>query len=71
LAGRQVNLGLNEVLMNLLELRMKRMLVCVKYIGALDRDLVPTLVVSDLKGVDISCDSIGREEGFGLHLATR
>jgi hypothetical protein len=43
LAGRQVNLGLDEVIMNLLELRTKRMLVCIKHIGALDRGLVPTL----------------------------
>jgi hypothetical protein len=33
----------DEVLMYLLELRTKRMLVCIKYIGALDRGLVPTL----------------------------
>jgi hypothetical protein len=59
--GRQVNLGLDEVLINLLELRMKRMLICIKYIDALDRGLVPML------GVDTSFVSIGREEGFGLH----
>ena len=29
--------------MNLLELRTKRMLVCIKYIGAMDQGLVPTL----------------------------
>jgi len=61
LAGRQVNLRLDEVLINLLEIRMKRMLVCIKYTDAMDGGLVPTL------GVDTSYDSIGREEGFGLH----
>ena len=42
---------------------MKRMLVCIKYTDAMDGGLVPTL------GVDTSYDSIGREEGFGLHWA--
>ena len=49
MAGIQVNLGLDEVLVNLLELRTKRMLVCIKYIGALDRGLVPTLGFLTLK----------------------
>jgi len=34
---------LDELFINLLELRAKGMLVCIKYIGAMDRGLVPTL----------------------------
>ena len=44
-AGRYVNLSLGELLINLLELRVKLVMVCIRYIEALDRGLVPTLRV--------------------------
>ena len=53
--GRQVNLRFNQLLINLLELRAKWMLVCIRYIEVLDRGLVPTLVVgADLRIVETS-----------------
>ena len=50
--GRHVNLWLDELLVNLLELRAKLMLVCIRYTDALARGLAPTLGCSDLKFVD-------------------
>lgn len=42
-ARRQVYLSLGELLVNLLELRVKSILFCIRYIGVLDRGLAPTL----------------------------
>lgn len=46
----KVNLCLDILLINLLKLRAKQMLLCLRYIGALDRSLVLTL-----RGVRSQC----------------
>ena len=51
-AGTQVNVRSDELLTNLLELRAKRTLASITYIGTLDRGFVPTLRDAYFKTVD-------------------
>ena len=43
---------------NILELRVQRILACLRYNGALDRSLVPTMGALDLKIVDSKGDVV-------------
>jgi hypothetical protein len=52
--GRQVNVRSDKLLINLLELRAKRTLVSITYIGTLDRGFVSMLRDAYFKAVDTS-----------------
>jgi hypothetical protein len=74
--GREVNVRSEELLINLLEIRTKRTLASITYIGTLNRAFVLTLRDADFKVVDTSrlkellfFDSICRGERFYLPAA--